>query len=74
MDETGCIGAGKLVLSGDAWTHLLGCLASETFGSLEDVRILEEDMLYKRVTMMFYWSIDVGKLAIVDVLWHNAGD
>lgn len=69
VDETGCIARGKLVLSDLAWQQLLGRTSSELVdSSTELLRYLEHRLLFLRVTFVFGWSEEVGKLAILQVL------
>ncbi|KAF1350721.1 hypothetical protein BDV97DRAFT_154736 [Delphinella strobiligena] len=67
VDETGCIGAGNLVFSDDAWKQLLGCEVNEVIKSGTEVKSLERQLLFKRIVIMFYWSEEVGKISVVEV-------
>lgn len=67
VDETGCIEAGKLVFSDDAWKQLLGGEVNDVIKSGADVKSLERQLLFKRIVIMFYWSEEVGKIAVVEV-------
>ena len=67
-DETGNIATGKLIWSPEAWEQLLGRTASEFVSASTDVlKYLEHRMLFMRVTVMFGWSEEVGKLCICGV-------
>lgn len=69
VDESGCIMSGKLVLSDDAWTQLLGRSNEEMVqSSASTLRSVEHRMLHVRVTLRFWWSARVGKLCITEVL------
>lgn len=64
IDETGSSQAGKLYLSADAWQQLLGKTRQELCAmSVDDLRILEQRMLFTRVNMGVAWyaeEVDVG--------------
>ncbi len=68
IDETGSIAPGKLLWSESAWENLFGRRVEELIarGALE-IRLMEQRMLYMRVTMVFGWAEEVGKLAILAV-------
>lgn len=69
IDETGQIGAGKLILSDAAWEQLLGRSAEQLVAasSLEVMEYLEVRMLFLRVTLGFGLCLGeegVGRLAV----------
>ncbi|MCJ1298884.1 hypothetical protein MMC08_001675 [Hypocenomyce scalaris] len=67
-DETGNIATGKLIWSPEAWEQLLGRTASEFVRASTDVlKYLEHRMLFMRVTVMFGWSEEVGRLCICGI-------
>ncbi|TIA63010.1 hypothetical protein D6C77_02415 [Aureobasidium pullulans] len=69
VDESGCITSGKLVLSDHAWTRLLGRSAQELIeSSASTLKSVEHRMLHIRITLRFWWSEEVGKLVISEVL------
>ncbi|TIA19430.1 hypothetical protein D6C80_02931 [Aureobasidium pullulans] len=69
VDESGCITSGKLVLSDHAWTRLLGRSAQEMIeSSASTLKSVEHRMLHIRITLRFWWSEEVGKLVISEVL------
>lgn len=69
VDESGCLASGKLVLSDLAWTQLLGRDKEELIRSEVGIlRSVEQRMLYVRVTIRFWWTESLGKLACVEVL------
>lgn len=73
IDETGCIGTGKLVLSSQAWEHLLGCSPADLVTSNQDLlAYLEHRLLFLRVTLLFGWVAEeeisgTGRLFVKDV-------
>ncbi|KAI9715372.1 MAG: hypothetical protein M1812_006017 [Candelaria pacifica] len=68
IDETGCISAGKLVWSDEAWEQLLGRTAQQLVEATPPLlKYLEHRLLFLRYTLVFGWSEDVGKLAILQV-------
>ncbi|KAF2396773.1 hypothetical protein EJ06DRAFT_559428 [Trichodelitschia bisporula] len=62
IDETGCAGPGKLLLSEKAWEQLLGRTAAE-FVRLDaaNLRFIEQRLLFLRVTMRFAWAAEEGE-------------
>lgn len=68
-DETGCINGGNLFVSDKAWKSLIGRPAEELvntdFDSLQEI---EHRMLFTRITLLFGWSSEIGKLAIWDII------
>lgn len=69
IDETGCVGAGQLVLSREAWEQLLGDNAVALIkGGTSKLESIEHHMLFMRVTLGFFWVKDVARLAVLEVL------
>ena len=68
VDETGSIGSGKLVWSTEAWEQLLG-RSAETLvaSSITVLKYMEQRLAYLRLSLLFGWSEDVGKLAVCQV-------
>lgn len=68
-DETGCINGGNLFVSDKAWRSLFGRpveeLLNTDFDSLQEI---EHRMLFTRITILFGWSSEIGKLAIWDIM------
>ena len=56
---------GGLIWSDEAWKQLLGCTAEE-FGAydVQNLRTIEQRMLYLRLTLLIGWSAEVEKLAV----------
>ena len=73
IDETGCSQTGKLFLSDAAWDQLLGRTKQELCqASADDLRGLEQRMLYLRVHMGIVWwaeetDVGVGRVWVWDV-------
>lgn len=69
VDETGSIGAAGLLWSDGAWRGLFGRMPDEVarlgVGEMEKI---ERKLVYKRVTLVFGWAEDVGRVAIARVL------
>lgn len=66
LDETGCIAPGKLLWSERAWKQLLGRTAKEvTEMTNEDIRWLEQRMMFMRMHLVFGWEESVGRLAVL---------
>ncbi|KAK0643072.1 hypothetical protein B0T16DRAFT_354465, partial [Cercophora newfieldiana] len=80
-DESGCIAAGKLIWSEKAWTELLfgtgsyikegdsgyaGC-SWKGLTALDSnaLRSVEEQLQYSRITLVFGWSPEVGRLSVL---------
>jgi len=58
----------NLVWSSDAWEQLLGRTEEDLVASSTQVlKYLEQRLLFLRMTLMFGWSEDVGKLSILRV-------
>ena len=69
IDETGSIACGKLVWSAEAWERLLGRTSEELVKSSPQLlKYLEHRLVYLRVTLLFGWSEEVGKLAVCQVM------
>ncbi|KAF2126619.1 hypothetical protein P153DRAFT_407812 [Dothidotthia symphoricarpi CBS 119687] len=67
IDETGQIASGKLILSDQAWTQLLGRTPEQLVATSVDVlRYLEQRLLLLRVTMGFAVKLEdeVGRLGV----------
>lgn len=59
VDETGAVGAGKLLLSDRAWRDLLGREVGEVLRmGFEEVKHLTDRLLFCRVTLLFGWTGD----------------
>jgi hypothetical protein len=73
IDETGSSQAGKLFLSADAWEQLLGSTRQELCAmSVEDLRVLEQRILYTRVSIGVAWWAEeadagVGRLWVWEI-------
>ena len=66
IDETGCITPGKLLWSERAWEQLLGRTVKEvTEMTNEEIRWLEQRMMFMRMHLVFGWEESVGRLAIL---------
>lgn len=62
VDETGCVGTGKLVFSDKAWEQLLGRTAGELGRmGVEELKYLEARLLWSRITMCFVWVAEEGE-------------
>lgn len=73
-DETGCLSSGKLVWSDRAWSELFLGDSQDPWTELtglgmEELRTVEEQLLYARVTLTFGWARTVGRLCILGVEW-----
>lgn len=60
IDETGKVGAGEMVLDDLAWEGLLGPLQVFLGTSEKEVRVLEEGLMWRRVTVVFGWEGEEG--------------
>ena len=68
VDETGAIEAGKLIWSERAWCQLLGRTQEELVACEGDlISYLEQRMLFLRLTVLFGWSVEVGRLCVMSV-------
>jgi len=68
LDETGSIAPGKLLWSERAWEQLFGRTVKEvTEMTNEEIRWLEQRILFMRLHLVFGWEESVGKLAILGV-------
>ncbi|KAG9246758.1 hypothetical protein BJ878DRAFT_455587 [Calycina marina] len=66
LDEAGCIGGGKLLWSERAWEQLLGRSVEEvTKMTTDEIRLLEQRMVYLRMHLVVGWEESVGKLAVL---------
>jgi hypothetical protein len=66
VDETGCIAPGKLLWSARAWERLLGRTVEEvTEMTDEEIRWLEQRMIFMRMHLVFGWEESIGRLAIL---------
>jgi hypothetical protein len=66
LDETGCITPGKLLWSERAWKQLLDRTAEEVAEMTnEEVRWLEQRMMFMRMHLVFGWEESVGRLAVL---------
>lgn len=66
IDETGCIAPGKLLWSQRAWEQLLGRRVKEvTEMTNEEIRLLEQRMMFMRMHLVFGWEESVGRLAVL---------
>lgn len=66
IDETGCIAPGKLLWSERAWEQLLGRTVKEvTEMTNEEIRWLEQRMMFMRMHLVFGWEESVGRLAVL---------
>lgn len=69
VDETGRVGAAGLVWSDLAWQGLFGRMPDEV-ARLEggEVEKIERGLVYRRVTLVFGWADDVGRVAVARVM------
>lgn len=67
VDETGCISSGKVILSDQAWSQLMGRDVHEMVSSRAYMKAFERRVQHSRVTMIFYWSVAVGRFVILQV-------
>ncbi|KAF8429199.1 hypothetical protein EV426DRAFT_639752 [Tirmania nivea] len=68
-DETGCINGGNLLISDKAWKKLFGRPAEELVNTeIDSLQEIEHRMLFTRITLLFGWSSEIGKLAIWDIM------
>lgn len=71
IDETGAIGSGKLIWRPQAMEQLLGRTAMElSMSSPALLKYLEQRLLFLRLSVLFGWSEQVGKLAACQVQFH----
>ncbi|KAK6436192.1 hypothetical protein LTR95_007615 [Oleoguttula sp. CCFEE 5521] len=62
IDETGAITGGKLLLSDQAWTELLGRTPAQLLQmTCEQIKYLADRILFGRLTLMFGWTGDESK-------------
>ncbi|KAF8457457.1 hypothetical protein BGX38DRAFT_1265754 [Terfezia claveryi] len=68
-DETGCLNGGNLLVSDKAWKSLFGRPAEELVNTeIDSLQEIEHRMLFTRITLLFGWSSEIGKLAIWDIM------
>ncbi|MCJ1432732.1 hypothetical protein MMC27_002089 [Xylographa pallens] len=68
LDETGSLAGGKLIWSTRACEQLLGRTAAQLVGSsAHALKYLEQRMLFLRVTLLFGWTAEVGRLVVLGV-------
>ncbi|KAH8601721.1 hypothetical protein B0O99DRAFT_713739 [Bisporella sp. PMI_857] len=66
LDETACIAPGKLLWSEKAWGELLGRSVKEVCEmSIDEIRWLEQRMMFLRCHLVVGWDESVGKLAVL---------
>jgi hypothetical protein len=69
-DETASIVGNQMIWSPKAWQSLLGRtvkeLAEET--SKEEMLYFDDFFLFSRVNLAFGWDVEVGKIAVWDVV------
>lgn len=62
MDETACIGAGKLLFSDQAWQDLFGREPEDLLRLSDDeMKLLSDRLLFCRITLLFGWTGDESK-------------
>ncbi|KAI6890359.1 hypothetical protein KC318_g14656 [Hortaea werneckii] len=62
MDETACVGAGKLLFSDQAWQDLFGRKPEDLLKlSNEEMKFLSDRLLFCRITLLFGWTGDESK-------------
>lgn len=68
-DETGSINGGNLLVFDKAWKSLFGRPAEELVNTdIDSLQDIEHRMLFTRITLLFGWSSEIGKLAIWDIM------
>ena len=67
IDETGSIAPGKLLWSDNAWEDLFGRTVNKLVVDDQAIGLLEQRLKYMRITVIFGWAEDVGKLAVLAV-------
>jgi len=69
IDETGRIGSGQMIWSELAWEQLFGRKPDEVVTcAMETLRAIEQSLLYRRLTFVFGWSEQVGKVVVARVM------
>ncbi|KAH9826196.1 hypothetical protein Tdes44962_MAKER03714 [Teratosphaeria destructans] len=59
MDETGCVGTGKLLFSEQAWRDLLGRMPQDLLKlGHEEIKYLADRLSFMRLTFIFAWTGD----------------
>ncbi|RMZ35067.1 hypothetical protein D0859_00805 [Hortaea werneckii] len=62
MDETACVGAGKLLFSDQAWQDLFGRRPEDLLRlSSEEMKFLSDRLLFCRITLLFGWTGDESR-------------
>nr|OQO19492.1 hypothetical protein B0A51_11538 [Rachicladosporium sp. CCFEE 5018] len=62
IDETAAVSGGKLLLSDQAWTELLGRIPAQLLQmSCEQIKYLADRILFGRLTLAFGWTSDESK-------------
>ncbi|OQO09850.1 hypothetical protein B0A48_04202 [Cryoendolithus antarcticus] len=62
IDETGAVTGGKLLLSDQAWTELLGRTPAQLLQmTCEQIKYLADRILFGRLTVLFGWTGDESK-------------
>jgi hypothetical protein len=68
IDETGSISPGKLLWSRQAWEELFGRRVEELVTmDRATMRYMEQRMVFLRITLVFGWAEQAGRLAILAV-------
>jgi hypothetical protein len=58
VDETGCMTAGKLVISDRAWAQLFGPVAELADMEADQLKCVEQHLLFLRLTLLFGWTAE----------------
>lgn len=62
IDETACIGQGKLLFSDEAWRDLLGRKPEDLLKlGYDEIQYLSDRLLFCRITLIFGWTGDGSK-------------
>jgi hypothetical protein len=61
VDETGCTTAGKLIVSERAWAQLLGPVTELAHAEADQLKYMEQHLLFLRVTFLFGFATDPGE-------------
>lgn len=68
-DETGCVNGASLLVSEKAWENLFGQTMEEVVNAdINALQEIEHRLLLTRLTIVFGWSIEIGRLAIWDIM------
>ncbi|KAL1797728.1 hypothetical protein ACET3X_004334 [Alternaria dauci] len=76
VDETGQISSGKLILSDEAWSQLLGRTSMQLIDThINVLKYLEQRILFLRITLGFALNLEdeIGRLAICKEMYMNMG-